>query len=85
MFIIAASCTKKWKYLRDKYKKEKREEQEKARSGAEGRVRRKWKHLHMLSFLEPYNLDQETTSNFDQPQSATVMLNNISFRGRTGN
>ena len=62
--------------MRDKYKKEKREEQEKARSGAEGGVRRKWKYLHILSFLEPYNQDRETTSNFDE-QSATVMLNNI--------
>ena len=62
--------------MRDKYKKEKREEQEKSRSGAEGGVTRKWKYLHILEFLEPYNQDRETTSNY-HPQKATVILNNI--------
>ena len=62
--------------MRDKYKKEKREEQEKSRSGAEGGVTRKWKYLHILEFLEPYNQDRETTSNY-HPQTATVILNNI--------
>ena len=63
--------------MRDKYRKEKREEQEKARSGAEGGVKKKWKYLDILAFLEPYNQDRKTTSNFDLSQSATVILNNI--------
>ena len=63
--------------MRDKYRKEKREEQEKARSGAEGGVKKKWKYLDILAFLEPYNQDRETTSNFDLSHSVTVMLNNI--------
>ena len=43
---------------------------------SQGGVTRKWKYLHILEFLEPYNQDRETTSNY-HPQTATVILNNI--------
>ncbi|KAL2089295.1 hypothetical protein ACEWY4_013983 [Coilia grayii] len=46
-------CQKKWKYLRDEYLKQRRMEKER-RSGAEGGMRKRWKYMGILSFLEPY-------------------------------
>ncbi|XP_016332238.1 transcription factor Adf-1-like [Sinocyclocheilus anshuiensis] len=60
-------CRKKWKYLRDTYKREKNEEKERKRSGsgAAGGNRR-WKFMSILNFLEPYIQDRDTSSNFSQ-------------------
>ncbi|XP_063048485.1 uncharacterized protein LOC134442106 [Engraulis encrasicolus] len=60
-------CQRKWKYLRDEYLKQRRLEKER-RSGAEGGPRKRWKYMHILSFLEPHVRERETSSNFEASQ-----------------
>ncbi|CAM4578770.1 hypothetical protein PO909_032438 [Leuciscus waleckii] len=57
-------CKRKWKYLRDKYLKERRAEKEK-RSGAEGGSHKRWKFMAVMSFLEPHVKERPTTSNYN--------------------
>lgn len=56
---------KKWKYLRDKYMKERKADREK-RSGSEGGSQRKWKFTNALSFLERFVKERPTSSNIPQ-------------------
>ncbi|CAL8249945.1 unnamed protein product [Arctogadus glacialis] len=68
-------CRDKWKYLRGKYGKERKEMKER-RSGSEGGHKHSWKYVNILSFLEPYVQERLTVSNFDQPsQTAESILN----------
>lgn len=63
--LLEEECRRKWKYLRDKYLRERRAEKEK-RSDSEGGSQRRWK---LMSFLEPHVKGRPTTSNcnFDRP------------------
>ncbi len=56
---------KKWKYLRDKYIKERKAEREK-RSGSEGGSQREWKFTNALSVLERFVKERPTSSNIPQ-------------------
>ncbi len=60
--LLEEECSRKWKYLRDKYLKERRAEKEKW-SGAEGGSHKKWKFMAIMSFLEPHVKERPTTSN----------------------
>nr|XP_055044240.1 transcription factor Adf-1-like [Misgurnus anguillicaudatus] len=60
--ISKEECKRKWKYLRDKYLKERRTEKEK-QSGAEGGRHKRWKFMAIMSFLEPHVKERPTTSN----------------------
>jgi len=55
-------CKKKWKYLRDKYLKERKLDIEK-RSGAGATSQKRWKYMPILAFLEPHCRERATTSN----------------------
>ncbi|KAK9977042.1 hypothetical protein ABG768_018863, partial [Culter alburnus] len=68
-------CRKKWKYMRDTYKREKNEEKErkKSGSGAAGGSQR-WKYVSILGFLEPYITDRDTSSNFRQNNDEDVSV-----------
>ncbi|XP_076027440.1 uncharacterized protein LOC143016813 [Genypterus blacodes] len=59
-------CKAKWKYLRDKYKKEKRAEEE--RSGAEGGSRKMWKYMEIMGFLDSYMQEKPTSSVREEPE-----------------
>ncbi|CAL8400642.1 unnamed protein product [Boreogadus saida] len=68
-------CRDKWKYLRGKYGKERKETKER-RSGSEGGHKFSWKYVKILYFLEPYVQERLTISNFDQSsQTAESILN----------
>ncbi|KAL2099401.1 hypothetical protein ACEWY4_005881 [Coilia grayii] len=65
-------CQKKWKYLRDESLKQRRMEKER-RSGAEGGMRKRWKYMGILSFLEPYVKERETSSNLEFEEDSNTM------------
>ncbi|XP_034006687.1 spermidine/spermine N(1)-acetyltransferase-like protein 1, partial [Trematomus bernacchii] len=57
-------CKKKWKTLRDRYRKEKQQEKEAKRSGAGSSGGYKpWRFAAIMSFLNPFMIDRETSSN----------------------
>ena len=62
MSLSVEFCRKRWKSLRDTYLKERRKETEK-RSGAAAEPVKKWKFSAVLSFLDPFILPRETSSN----------------------
>ncbi|KAK0137627.1 hypothetical protein N1851_026158 [Merluccius polli] len=48
------ACKAKWKYLRDMYRRQRKDQREK-KSGSEGGIdKRPWKYLGILSFLDPH-------------------------------
>lgn len=63
--------------MRDKYKKEKREEKEK-KSGAEQGTKKTWKFMGILSFLDPHIQDRPSSTNFQgQVQAETVTVESL--------
>ncbi len=92
--LVDEECKRKWKYLRDKYLKERRAEKEK-RSGAEGGSHKRWTFMVVMSFLEPHVRERPRTSNcyFDRPidsQDCTVeslllpMVSQVEVGGKFG-
>ncbi|CAL8356353.1 unnamed protein product [Arctogadus glacialis] len=82
------ACQAKWKYLRDIYRRQRKEEKER-KSGSEGGTKRRWKYMGILSFLEPHVQDRETTSNYSKSQeemteTAESLLNSICESGGEG-
>ncbi|KAL2092989.1 hypothetical protein ACEWY4_001240 [Coilia grayii] len=70
-------CRDKWKYLRGKYGKERKEAKER-RSGAVGGPKTSWKYVNILSFLEPYIQDRPTASNCQvESETAETILNRM--------
>lgn len=67
-------CRKKWKYLRDRYIKEKRKEKDAMRSGAGASWKSRWKFVTILGFLEPHIKERQTSSNFQMPDDSEVAL-----------
>ncbi|XP_061086403.1 transcription factor Adf-1-like [Conger conger] len=61
--VSADKCKKKWKYLRDKYLKERKLEMDRKRSGAMATSHKRWKYMGILGFLEPHCRERATTSN----------------------
>ncbi|KAK0140166.1 hypothetical protein N1851_022920 [Merluccius polli] len=71
------ACQAKWKYLRDMYRRQRKDQREK-KSGSEGGIdKRPWKYLGILSFLDPHVQDRETTSNYSGPQETTETAESI--------
>lgn len=78
-YTVGEDCRDKWKYLRTKYSRERKEAKEK-KSGSAGGCKSQWKYLNILSFLEPYVQDRVTVSNFDSAgtaETAECILNAI--------
>ncbi|KAL2081722.1 hypothetical protein ACEWY4_023575 [Coilia grayii] len=70
-------CCDKWKYLRGKYRKERKEAKER-QSGAVGGPKTSWKYLNILTFLEPYIQDRPTASNCQvESETAETILNRM--------
>ncbi|XDV26171.1 hypothetical protein PO909_029947 [Leuciscus waleckii] len=70
---LADVCKKKWKGLRDTFKKNKNREKEASRSGAGLGVHKHWKYSAIMSFLTPFLEFRESSSNFSRisPPSTT--------------
>jgi hypothetical protein len=63
MFLSVDVCRRRWKSLRDRYMRYKRNEKEGKKSGsAAGRVDT-WRFARVLSFLDPFVTPRETSSN----------------------
>ncbi|XP_034080376.1 transcription factor Adf-1-like [Gymnodraco acuticeps] len=57
-------CKKRWKSLRDRFRKEKNMEKEAKRSGAGSAGGYKpWRFMAVMGFLTPFIIDRETSSN----------------------
>uniref|UniRef100_A0A8C4HBL9 MADF domain-containing protein n=1 Tax=Dicentrarchus labrax TaxID=13489 RepID=A0A8C4HBL9_DICLA len=59
---VEEEAKKKWRNLRDKYRKERIAEKER-RSGLAAEPKRTWKFMPLLQFLEPYVLGRSACSN----------------------
>ena len=63
MFLSVDVCRRRWKSLRDRYMRYKKNEKEGKKSGsAAGRVDT-WRFARVLSFLDPFVTPRETSSN----------------------
>ncbi len=63
---LAEDCKKKWKGLRDHYRKEKKREKDRRRSGAAGGGGRVWRYTSVMGFLDPFLEEHPSTSNLDE-------------------
>ena len=63
-FFVVEVCKKKWKTLRDTFKKEKNRKKERSRSGAGLGSGRPWRYATVMSFLAPFLEFRETSNNF---------------------
>uniref|UniRef100_A0A667X0S8 MADF domain-containing protein n=1 Tax=Myripristis murdjan TaxID=586833 RepID=A0A667X0S8_9TELE len=63
-FSVADDCKKKWKNLRDTYRRERKKERESCRSGAEASTHRPWRYSQIMGFLNPFLEDRATSSNY---------------------
>ncbi|CAL8235681.1 unnamed protein product [Arctogadus glacialis] len=59
---------KKWKYLRDKYLKERKAERDRKKSGAGATSFKRWKYMAIMGFLERHVKERVTSSNMDSEQ-----------------
>uniref|UniRef100_A0A3B3RL34 MADF domain-containing protein n=1 Tax=Paramormyrops kingsleyae TaxID=1676925 RepID=A0A3B3RL34_9TELE len=58
-------CKKRWKSLRDTYRKERRKEAERKRSGAGASSVRPWRYSGVMGFLNPFLEDRIPASNME--------------------
>ncbi|KAK0138528.1 hypothetical protein N1851_024940 [Merluccius polli] len=58
-------CNKKWKSLRDTYRKNK--EKERRRSGAGAGGGKPWKYAGIMAFIDPFMDDRESQTNMGEP------------------
>ncbi|CAM4718787.1 unnamed protein product [Leuciscus chuanchicus] len=81
MCLSVEKWRKKWKYLRDTFKREKNEEKERKKSGSGTAAgSRRWKYTSILSFLEPYITNRDTSSNLntsDEDISVVALLESM--------
>ncbi|KAL2077912.1 hypothetical protein ACEWY4_025597 [Coilia grayii] len=66
--LLEEECRKKWKALRDQFRKEKNRERRAHRSGAAGGTARTWKYAAIMEFLTPFMDFRETASNYPSSQ-----------------
>lgn len=67
--MVADECKRKWKGLRDTFRKERKKERDRRRSGAEGGVVRQWRYAQLMAFVVPYMEDRKTSSNMEGEDS----------------
>ncbi|KAK0143412.1 Transcription factor Adf-1 [Merluccius polli] len=60
-------CIKKWKSLRDTYRKNKKKEKERRRSGAGAGGGKPWKYAGIMAFIDPFMDDRESQTNMGEP------------------
>ncbi|KAG7462774.1 hypothetical protein MATL_G00188300 [Megalops atlanticus] len=56
-------CKRKWKNLRDTYRREMAKEQERSRSGAMATTQRPWRYSAIMGFLNPFLESRPTSGN----------------------
>ncbi|XP_034725477.1 uncharacterized protein LOC117943446 [Etheostoma cragini] len=61
--VSADDCKKKWKSLRDMFKKERKKEKDRQRSGAGASSVRPWLYSAVMGFLNPFMEDRPTSTN----------------------
>ncbi|CAL8259401.1 unnamed protein product [Arctogadus glacialis] len=59
-------CKKRWRDLRDRYVRERREASETTASGSAGSNRRPWCHAGLMAFIGPFVASRMTTSNMPE-------------------
>uniref|UniRef100_A0A8C5C994 MADF domain-containing protein n=1 Tax=Gadus morhua TaxID=8049 RepID=A0A8C5C994_GADMO len=64
--VTAEVSRKKWKYLRDKYLKERKAERDRKKSGAGATSFKRWKYIAIMGFLECHVKERVTSSNMEQ-------------------
>ncbi|CAL8301833.1 unnamed protein product [Arctogadus glacialis] len=64
--VTAEVSRKKWKYLRDKYLKERKAEGDRKKSGAGATSFKRWKYMAIMGFLERHVKERVTSSNMEQ-------------------
>ncbi|CAL8234229.1 unnamed protein product [Boreogadus saida] len=62
-------CIKKWKGLRDTYRKNRRKEKERRRSGAGACGGKAWKYARIMAFIDPFMEDRHSQTNMAGPVS----------------
>ncbi|CAL8276969.1 unnamed protein product [Boreogadus saida] len=60
-------CIKKWKGLRDTYRKNRRKEKERRRSGAGACGGKAWKYARIMAFIDPFMEDRHSQTNMAGP------------------
>ncbi|KAK0137994.1 Transcription factor Adf-1 [Merluccius polli] len=60
-------CNKKWKSLRDTYRKNKKKEKERRRSGAGAGGGKPWKYARIMAFIDPFMDDRQSQTNMGEP------------------
>ncbi|XP_036405031.1 transcription factor Adf-1-like [Megalops cyprinoides] len=58
-------CRKKWKNLRDTYRREMAKEQERGRSGAAATTQRPWRYSAIMGFLNPFLESRPNSGNME--------------------
>ncbi|CAL8326382.1 unnamed protein product [Boreogadus saida] len=59
-------CKKRWRDLRDRYVRERREASETTASGSAASNRRPWCHAGLMAFIDPFVASRMTTSNMPE-------------------
>ncbi|CAL8383171.1 unnamed protein product [Gadus morhua 'NCC'] len=62
-------CIKKWKGLRDTYRKNRKKEKERRRSGAGAGGGKPWKYARIMAFIDPFMEDRHSQTNMAGPVS----------------
>ncbi len=63
VFSLVDECRRRWKSLRDTYRKERKEAAERKRCGAGASSVRPWRYSGVMGFLNPFLEDRITASN----------------------
>ncbi|CAL8387507.1 unnamed protein product [Boreogadus saida] len=74
--VGAAECLKRWRSLRDRYRRERVKEKEAQRSGAGADKQPVWRYMAVMGFLAPFLQNRGTTSNLPHrnPSPVSVMV-----------
>ncbi|XP_056451682.1 transcription factor Adf-1-like [Gadus chalcogrammus] len=64
--VTAEVSRKKWKYLRDKYLRERKAERDRKKSGAGATSFKRWKYMAIMGFLELHVKERVSSSNMEQ-------------------
>ncbi|KAK0139800.1 Transcription factor Adf-1 [Merluccius polli] len=67
-----AECLKRWRSLRDRFRRERIKKREFQRSGAGATPRQPWRYMAVMGFLTPFLQDRGTTSNLQRGRVPVV-------------
>lgn len=61
--VIAEECKRRWKNLRDCYRRDRQKQKELRRSGSAATGARPWQFAEIMGFLDPFMEERPTSSN----------------------